>query len=382
MEELASLPAESRELALKRFELLRPYLDGLLSLRSVVKDQGIPYRTAARWVAGYRKDGLAALARKGRSDEGARRLATERMVEAIEGLALERPPLPISSIHRQATAVASTLGEGRPSYPVVRRIVRALPSGLTTLAHRGARAYGETFDLVHRREASRANAIWQVDHAQLDIRILQEDGSTARPWLTVVIDDYSRAVAGYYLGFEPPSSLRTALALRQGIWRKGDPHWEICGIPDTLYTDNGRISRRSISSRSPSISRFAWCSLHQVSHVAVDASNDFFERSTRCSSVTSTGMAQGPAAPPASPSRTWIESFASSCLRSITADGAQRVSPLPRRGGRKAPFCRACLSRWSNWIFCLSTNYVVDGYDPMAFTSIASVTSRSPLQRT
>ena len=38
---------------------------------------------------------------------------------------------------------------------------------------------------------------------------------------------------------EPPSSLRTSLALRQGIWRKGDPHWHICGIPEVLYTDNG-----------------------------------------------------------------------------------------------------------------------------------------------
>ena len=155
MEELASLPAESRELALKRFELLRPYLDGLLSLRSVATDQGVPYRTAARWVAGYRKDGLSALARRGRSYEGARRIATDRMVQAIEGLALERPPLPISSIYRQATAIASTLGEGRPSYPVVRRIVRALPSGLTTLAHRGARAYGETFTGARRREPTR-----------------------------------------------------------------------------------------------------------------------------------------------------------------------------------------------------------------------------------
>jgi hypothetical protein len=25
---------------------------------------------------------------------------------------------------------------------------------------------------------------------------------------------------GYYLGFDPPSSLRTSLALHQGIWRK------------------------------------------------------------------------------------------------------------------------------------------------------------------
>lgn len=76
-------------------------------------------------------------------------------------------------------------------------------------------------DLVHRREALRPNSIWQVDHAQLDIKLLREEGSIGRPWLTIVIDDYSRAVAGYYLGFDPPSSLRTTLALRQGIWRKG-----------------------------------------------------------------------------------------------------------------------------------------------------------------
>lgn len=54
-----------------------------------------------------------------------------------------------------------------------------------------------------------------------------------------MIDDYSRAIAGYYLGFEPPSVLRTSLALRQGIWRKSDPRWPVCGIPNILYTDNG-----------------------------------------------------------------------------------------------------------------------------------------------
>jgi putative transposase len=69
--------------------------------------------------------------------------------------------------------------------------------------------------------------------------LLKEDGSKARPWLTIVIDDYSRAIAGYYLGFDAPSSIRTSLALRQGIWRKGHPHWQICGVPDVLYTDNG-----------------------------------------------------------------------------------------------------------------------------------------------
>ena len=48
-----------------------------------------------------------------------------------------------------------------------------------------------------------------------------------------------RAVPAYYLGFDAPDALRTALMLRQGIWRKEDPGWHICGIPDVFYTDNG-----------------------------------------------------------------------------------------------------------------------------------------------
>ncbi len=91
--------------------------------------------------------------------------------------------------------MAETLQERKPSYAVVRRIVRSLPAGLLMLAHRGNRAYSEGFDLVHRREALKPNSIWQVDHAQLGIKLLREDGSVGKPWLTIVIDDYSRAVA-------------------------------------------------------------------------------------------------------------------------------------------------------------------------------------------
>lgn len=36
-----------------------------------------------------------------------------------------------------------------------------------------------------------------------------------------------------------PSAIQTALALRQAIWRKEDARWQVCGIPDVLYTDNG-----------------------------------------------------------------------------------------------------------------------------------------------
>lgn len=63
------------------------------------------------------------------------------------------------------------------------------------------------------------------------IRLLDEEGQLAQPYLTVIEDDYSRAIGGYRLSFQEPTALITVLTLRQAIWRKEDPHWHACGIP-------------------------------------------------------------------------------------------------------------------------------------------------------
>lgn len=237
--ELAALSSESRSLALARFRLLAPHLERERSLREVAGEAGVSLRTVQRWLTGYRSSGLAGLVRKPREDRGGRRAVSQKIREAIEGLALAKPPLPITSIYRQVKQYAEAVGEPSPSYWMVYDLVRSMPASLLTLAHEGTKAYSDRFDLVHRREAKGPNAVWQCDHAELDIVLLKEDGSLAKPWLTIVIDDYSRAIAGYYLDFAPPCSLRTCLALRQGIWRKTEPGWPVCGIPEVLYTDNG-----------------------------------------------------------------------------------------------------------------------------------------------
>lgn len=66
-----------------------------------------------------------------------------------------------------------------------------------------------------------------------------EAQEVARPWLTIIVDDYSRAIAGYFLSFSAPSAFATALALRRAIRRNEDPHWQVCGSPDIFYTDHG-----------------------------------------------------------------------------------------------------------------------------------------------
>jgi len=237
-EALTALPDTECSRALARFRLLRPYLEDGASLAEIARDQEVTPRTLERWIARYRAEGLAGLARRRRADSGRHRVP-DRVRWLIEGLALERPRRSVASIRRKACEVARREGWRQPGYKLVWSIVRGIDPALMTLAHEGDKAYLQAYDLVHRREASRPNEIWQADHTQLDIQVLDERSEAARPWLTIVLDDYSRAVAGYYLTFSAPSIIGTALALHQAIWRKGDPKWQACGIPDVFYTDHG-----------------------------------------------------------------------------------------------------------------------------------------------
>jgi putative transposase len=83
------------------------------------------------------------------------------------------------------------------------------------------------------------NEMWQADHTLLDIWVRDGNGPLVRPWLTVIMDDYSRAIAGFRLSVQAPSAIQTALTLRQAIWRKSRPQWTISGIPATFYSDHG-----------------------------------------------------------------------------------------------------------------------------------------------
>lgn len=69
-----------------------------------------------------------------------------------------------------------------------------------------------------------------------------------RPWLTLILDEYSRYVLGYYLGFEEPSNVSVARALRNALMPKTEiigrypsisNAWDAWGVIHTLVADNG-----------------------------------------------------------------------------------------------------------------------------------------------
>jgi putative transposase len=236
---LSMLSEAARQQAMARFRIIQPFVERGVPLPEVARHHSVALRTARRWVQRYRAGGLVALSRTRRASRAIPHRIPPDLTQRIEALALQTPPLSVAAIHRQVVTLTAAQGTPAPCYRTVYNIIRRIAPALRTLAHHGSKAYHETFDLLYRREADAPNAIWQADHTLLDMLLTDEKGHARKPWLTIILDDYSRAVAGYMVAFEAPSALHTALALRQAIWRKPEPTWQVCGIPGILYTDHG-----------------------------------------------------------------------------------------------------------------------------------------------
>lgn len=230
----ASMPQDA---ALLRWEILRRHVEDGVPLKTLAAHEGIGLRTLQRWHAAHKRHGINGLAAAKRPT--AQRRTDPELVALIEGLALVKPALPVALIARKTNRVAAGHGWRAPSYSTVRSITGGLDTGMRTLAQQGTAAYRDTYELAWRHRAERANMIWQADHTELDILVLDANLLPARPWLTTIMDDYSRAICGYMLFLGAPSAMNTALALRQAIWPKAGGGWPMCGIPDVLYVDHG-----------------------------------------------------------------------------------------------------------------------------------------------
>ena len=88
----------------------------------------------------------------------------------------------------------------------------------------------------------------EIDHTPLKIVVGTEAGPLGQPWLTVLVDYYSRMIVGFCIGFEPPSYAVIMEALRHAILPKTyvrerypsiTNDWPCFGIPSKLVCDRG-----------------------------------------------------------------------------------------------------------------------------------------------
>jgi putative transposase len=91
---------------------------------------------------------------------------------------------------------------------------------------------------------------WEIDHTPIDSLIICEKTllPLGRPWLTIIIDKYSRMVVGFYISFRAPSAYAVLQCLKQAILPKDEllkkypditTPWPARGIPEMIVCDNG-----------------------------------------------------------------------------------------------------------------------------------------------
>jgi putative transposase len=89
----------------------------------------------------------------------------------------------------------------------------------------------------------------QMDHTLVDVILLDDDrvNVIGRPWLTVVIDIYTRVILGYYISLHAPSAVSVACALSHAILSKTEfakglglepMDYLFYGQPEVLHMDN------------------------------------------------------------------------------------------------------------------------------------------------
>lgn len=235
---LTNFSEAKRKEATQKYNIIKPFILGKQSLSSISKSKGIALSTLYRWNKLYKEQGLTGLIHNTRVDKGEHKLK-QNIIDEIKRLALKNKRNSIATIHRKIANYCIENNFYKPSYKQVYSIIKAMPKSVIDFSHQGEKYYQNKYDLIQIKESSRPNEIWQADHTLLDIYILDQKGNINRPWLTIIMDDYSRAIAGYFISFDAPNAQNTALTLHQAIWNKNNTNWPVCGIPEKFYTDHG-----------------------------------------------------------------------------------------------------------------------------------------------
>ena len=229
-------------------------------LEERAKATGRAGKTLRLWTKRYKKDPrLSSLQRKQRSDVGGRRFhpAVEKVLTAAVQTLLDNPGLRVldaqENVEEQVKALRPTLKIPDlriPSYGTLYNRYNELSERQKAEARLGKRpakllhgiSQGSLTDVNH------PLALVQVDHLELPVVVVDEVERVpiCKAWITVLIDIYSRCLAGYYITLEAPGNLSLGLAMSHAVLPKVESlrvlpyeaQWPVHGIMGALHADN------------------------------------------------------------------------------------------------------------------------------------------------
>lgn len=210
-----------------------------------VPEGEVSHQTIRNWLTILETEGPGGLDRKQYKNRGQTTM-DPGLVKIAKGILLSPKRFSIAEAHRRLARYARHfLNYSEDIIPTRKQIAylwEHIPDEEKVLALEGIQAYRRKYDESIRFEASHSNDIWQADHHQLDIIVIDPDTGKeqGRPWLTKIQDDRSRAIMGYYLSLESPGSMAIASALYHAFLPKPEEWWPMYGLPRMIYIDNGK----------------------------------------------------------------------------------------------------------------------------------------------
>ena len=260
LERPLDVPEDDWSEAVRREAAVRPLATADIKSRPVLDaaaaDLGISTSQLYRLIAQYRQHpvtGSLVITKPG-PRKGTRLLSgdvEQRIEDAIDRIFKTRECPSVEKLRREIRADCRAAGLQPPSRKAIQARLSARSLRELVTARKGAEAARQAFAPV--RPGLRPSCpleIVQIDHTKVDIQLV-DDLSRAvvgRPWLTVVLDVFSRSVMGFYLSFDAPSASGVALAISQAVLAKSDWlsergldfAWPMQGVPHAIHLDNGK----------------------------------------------------------------------------------------------------------------------------------------------
>ncbi len=170
-------------------------------LEEAAKKLGKSTRTVRRLVDKWQQEGLAGLVQNQRADKGKHRVDEnwqEFVLKTYKEGNKGSKRMNRKQVFMRAKARAQKLGIKPPSHMTVYRILKPViekksqDRSIRSPGWHGSRLSVKTRDGKD-LQVEYSNQVWQCDHTRVDILLVDQHGSIlSRPWLTTVIDSYSR----------------------------------------------------------------------------------------------------------------------------------------------------------------------------------------------
>lgn len=186
--------------------------------------------------------------------------AVERIVETcVQDIYFSSENTPLTECHDELVKRIQHENEFRdkrnrlkgPSYGQLRRYVQGIDAYEIHAARFGRESAEKKFR-VSRKDTRRFRRVLErveVDHTPLDIFVVDHNGEVlGRAYLTLVVDKRTRAILGFNLGFEGPSTISVLRAIKHAVSPKTylrerfpevEHDWPMFGLIDLLAMDNG-----------------------------------------------------------------------------------------------------------------------------------------------